>query len=478
MEEKNEKKEKQSFIKRLFSGGLSKLNQRKKAKKPKENTYNNSPVNIMLTVQDDDDNDDKLASLNKETPAGIEFKFEKQARSAEDDVFEELNGSAHKEAFRFKPNSTYTTVLLYAIFFIVIAALIVIGIAKGSFTGALKYFLSAVSPFIVAIFVALVLERPICWLEEHLWSKLFKKKPRLALQRILSILITYVIFFGLIFILFRFVIPQLIQSIQDLTSKSEDMVDRLLIFVSEVEEKIPGVETGAIQKYITDSSTQIQNFFVQQLLPKLLQTGIATAKTIFNIIISIIVSIYMLYDKRNLKISALRIVYSILPVAKANRVSSTVSECTDIFTNFIFGKTLDSLIIGILSFIVLSIMGFPYSVLVSVIIGVTNMIPYFGPFIGAVPGAIIYLCYDPKQCLIFLIVVLIIQQLDGLVIGPKILGDSTGLSPLWVIIGTTLGGAYGNVLGMFLGVPVIAVISYLLGQLFDAVLEKKNIDIG
>ena len=148
-----EKKEKQGFFKKLFSGRLSKINLKRKSKKPKENAYNNAPVNIMLTVQDDDDNDDKLATLNKETPPGIEFKFDKQARSAEDDVFDELNGSAHKEAFRFKPNSTYTTILLYAIFFIVVAALVVIGIAKGSFSGALRYFLSAVSPFIVALFV-------------------------------------------------------------------------------------------------------------------------------------------------------------------------------------------------------------------------------------------------------------------------------------------------------------------------------------
>ena len=126
---------------------------------------------------------------------------------------------------------------------------------------------------------------------------------------------------------------------------------------------------------------------------------------------------------------------------------------------------------------VLSILRLDYAVLVSVIVGITNMIPYFGPFIGAVPGILLYLCIRPLDAVIFAIMILVLQQFDGWILGPKILGDSTGLSPLWVIFGITIGGAYGGVIGMFLGVPLVAVVAYLLNQAVQSVLKKKRLDI-
>ncbi len=445
-------------------------------KENKKEPYDNSPVKIGFTVPSNEDGE--AEHIPEDLPNGIELRKNDHVRSAEDDIFESLNGSAHKEALKFTPNSKYTTILVYAIIFVLIASLIFIGINKGTILGAIIFFFQSAAPFLVALFVALVLERPVSFLEENLWGKVFRKKPRKGLKRALAILVTYLIFFGLIFILFYFVIPQLIQSIMDLSRQSDEMINALLGFVREIEQRVPGLELGDIEKAIVDQSQDIMAYIGTSIVPKLLNFGIRTAKTIFSVLISLIVSIYILYDKRNLKVSSLRALYSVLPISKATGFSSVASECVEIFTNFVFGKTLDSLIIGMLSFIVLSIGRFPYAVLVAVIIGVTNMIPYFGPFIGAVPGGIIYLCIDGKMCLAFLIIVLIIQQLDGLVIGPKILGDSTGLSPLWVIIGTTIGGAYGGVPGMFLGVPTIAVISFLTGRLIDKILAKKRIDIS
>ena len=134
--------------------------------------------------------------------------------------------------------------------------------------------------------------------------------------------------------------------------------------------------------------------------------------------------------------------------------------------------------IGIICFIATSLLDLEYAVLISVIVGITNMIPYFGPFIGAVPGVVLYLCIKPLDAVVFVIMIFILQQFDGWVLGPKILGDSTGLSPLWVIFGITVGGAYGGVIGMFLGVPVVAVAAYLLNQAVSGVLKKKRIDIS
>lgn len=139
---------------------------------------------------------------------------------------------------------------------------------------------------------------------------------------------------------------------------------------------------------------------------------------------------------------------------------------------------MDSLIIGILCFIAMSILQLPYSLLLSVIVGITNMIPYFGPIIGAIPGFVIYLFIDPKLSLFFAIMILILQQFDGLYLGPKILGDLTGIKPLWVIFGIVIGGAYFGAVGMFLGVPTVAVFMYLADLFIESKLKKKKIDLS
>ncbi len=137
------------------------------------------------------------------------------------------------------------------------------------------------------------------------------------------------------------------------------------------------------------------------------------------------------------------------------------------------GKTIDSLIIGVLSLIVMSVIQLPYGLLLSVIVGVTNMIPYFGPFIGAIPGVIIYLVIEPKYAIIYVIMILVLQQFDGLYLGPKILGDLTGIKPLWVIFGITVGGAYFGVLGMFLGVPTVAVVMHIVNVIMEKKIKKR-----
>ena len=146
-----------------------------------------------------------------------------------------------------------------------------------------------------------------------------------------------------------------------------------------------------------------------------------------------------------------------------------------IFSGFVRGKLLDSLIIGILCFIGCSILNMPYTPLISVVVGVTNVIPFFGPFLGAIPSALLILLVSPLQCLYFVLFILLLQQLDGNVIGPKILGGSTGISSLWVIIAILIGGGFGGVLGMFLGVPVFACIHSAVSFLCESSLRKKGV---
>ena len=210
-----------------------------------------------------------------------------------------------------------------------------------------------------------------------------------------------------------------------------------------------------------------------------------------NFIVAIIVSIYMLLDKDILSRSFKRIVYSIFRKERAIYVWSTFKHANDIFSGFIIGKTIDSLIIGIICLLGMKLfnIGSSYAVIVSIFVGLTNMIPYFGPFIGAIPSIlVISLSVSPKQGLAFLIFVIILQQFDGNILGPKILGDKTGLRPIWIIF------AYikrifqkiwqyikkrwiGGIVGMFLGVPCVAVISSILDDIVEHNLEKQNVNL-
>ena len=183
----------------------------------------------------------------------------------------------------------------------------------------------------------------------------------------------------------------------------------------------------------------------------------------------------MLSDKKPLKNSLRSIVYAFVPVKHITTVVEILREAYNLFSSFIIGKALDSAIIGCLCFLLMSILQLPYAVLISVIVGVTNMIPYFGPFIGAVPGVVILLLISPVKAVIFTVLILVLQQFDGLILGPKILGNSTGLKPLWIIIAITIGGKIGGVLGMFLGVPVVAFLRYLANRILAHQLHKRHL---
>jgi predicted PurR-regulated permease PerM len=257
------------------------------------------------------------------------------------------------------------------------------------------------------------------------------------------------------------------------------MYDEFYKFLNTLETKTT-LNFSWVEDKIKETSPELITLgtdIVTNLLPKLLNFSISILKLVINILLSIAISVYMLYDKRKLSKNSTRVLYALVPKKKASAILQLAKECGNIFSKYIVGATTDSLMVGIVCFTMMSILRLDYAVLISVIIGVTNLIPYFGPFIGAVPGMLLFLCIDPIKAVIFAIMILVLQQIDGWIIAPKILGDSTGLTPLWVIFGITVGGAYGGVVGMFLGVPSVAVIAYLSNLFITKRLEKKHIDI-
>ena len=193
-----------------------------------------------------------------------------------------------------------------------------------------------------------------------------------------------------------------------------------------------------------------------------------------DFLVGIIVSVYMLAMKEQSLARCCKLLYGVCKEAHARWIARAVRRADGIFSGFVRGKLLDSLIIGILCLIGCTILGMPYAPLVSLIVGVTNVIPFFGPFMGAVPSAFLILLVSPKKCLFFVIFVIVLQQFDGNILGPKILGDATGISSFWVVVAILVGGGFGGVLGMFLGVPVFACLQVLVKYLVDRRLRRRN----
>ena len=240
---------------------------------------------------------------------------------------------------------------------------------------------------------------------------------------------------------------------------------------------------GAIvENILNHASENIQNWIQTDLLRQMnvLMTNITTGainvlSEVFNFLVGCIVSVYMLFGKETFAAQIKKMLYAGMQVERANKKLHITRKSNEIFGGFIIGKIIDSAIIGVLCFIGITILDMPYILLVSVIVGVTNVIPFFGPYIGAIPSTILIALADPLKGLYFLIFIIALQQLDGNVIGPKILGNSTGLSAFWVVFSILLGGGLFGFIGMIIGVPTFAVIYYIVKMVVEEKLKKKKL---
>ena len=384
---------------------------------------------------------------------------------------------------RFRANSRYFTIMVYCLAFVFFSILIFKFI--GNMNTTLSFISSAIntiSQFIVGAFIAFVLYPAVKFFYRKIFTGRLNIKSQKA-AKMLSVLCTYIITLGIITILLVFIVPQIYSSLSEIANRLPVWYNNALDFIKNLEQRYPDVtflDYDYINNKIESALPLITNYItgmMSSLLPVIFTTSMAIVKGLVNFIISIMVSVYMISDHKNLFYHGKRLLYSIVPVKTADTARNIARESANIFSGFIIGKAIDSLIIGIICFFAMLIFKFPYAMLISVIVGITNMIPYFGPYIGGIIGGIIILIVNPIQVVFFAILILVLQQFDGLFLGPKILGESTGLRPLWVIFAITVGGSLCGVLGMFLGVPVVAVIGYILNIIVDHFLKKKDVTV-
>lgn len=369
---------------------------------------------------------------------------------------------------------TLVSNMWYIIALVAIIAIIFLMIANwGVVLAVIGKFLTILMPFILGFFFACFINP----LVKRVHSLLNRMKPGKGakIKKAFSVIISYVVVIGVITVLLIYIIPQIKESIGELGNTIQDGYQYMITHQKELNEKIPFIGLGGGIEYIKEFAYKKIMSNGSEILPYVYHVSSSLLTTSYNVLMGLVISIYIILDMKKLKRSARKVVYALSPKKKEQEVWQTMKQCSHIFNGFLIGKMIDSLIIGILCLIAMSILKLPYALLLSLIVCITNMIPYFGPIIGAIPGVMIYLFIDIRYAFIFALMILILQQFDGLYLGPKILGDQTGIKPLWVIFGITVGGAYFGVMGMFLGVPVVAVIMYLLQLFLDKKLKKKNI---
>lgn len=348
--------------------------------------------------------------------------------------------------------------------------------------------ITILKPVIYGLIIAYLLSPCVNYLEKHLFFPLFYEKWRLNKNkknkkriRFLCIFITLLITIMVVIGLFYLIIPQLFISISSLIASFPANYENFSKQFQEIFIHNPNLESNVVNSLDT-LSEYIEKFLNTQILPRVNQFFIQFSSGIINFIgviknlfIGFIVSIYVMSSKELFAAQAKKFAYALLKPYKANIVIKNLRLTNDMFSGFISGKLLDSFIIGILCFIGAKMMNIPYPILVSVIIGVTNIIPFFGPYLGAIPCGVLILLVDPLRFVYFIIFIILLQIFDGNILGPKILGHSTGLSSFWVIVAILLGGGLFGIIGMFIGVPVFAVIYALVKAFINRALIAHNL---
>jgi len=353
----------------------------------------------------------------------------------------------------------------------------------------LSMIFKALQPIIFGVVFAYVLNPLLNIYEKYIFTKLFSRIMKNNPEKVkgtsraagifLSVLTGVAVAAGLILM----IVPELYVNVVKLVNNMPTYFKNVNEFINNIVEENPQIPAfmDNFLASLDDISNDLMNFATEKFLPNAnsfitkLSAGIyGTLKTLLNVIIGIIAAIYLLASKETYAAVARKLVYAFLKKDKAEKTIELVEYTDDRFGGFLIGKIVDSAIIGVICFIVCSVFQIPYTLLVSAIVGVTNVIPFFGPFIGAIPTALLILLVNPVKAFTFVIIIIVIQQFDGNILGPKILGDRTGLDSFGVIFAILLAGGLFGIAGMILGVPLFAVIFGLINKACDKNLKEKN----
>ena len=356
-----------------------------------------------------------------------------------------------------------------------------------SVSAAVEHVNKVLQPIMIGFVMAFLMNPIMGFFEKRLDTVLKKicktEEGAKKANRTLSSILALIILTGIVVFIIATIVPNLISTIIYLVNHIEEQIAGVLDWCNEItkgryEESLMRAKDNNIGDLV-DKAMGFLNQYVDydesDMMSLVTNSVLTVGKLIVNIIIGMFVSVYVLVSKETFKAQAKKLICGIFVPKYSNIILEISRKSADIFYGFIIGKIIDSIVIGIICYIGCLIMSMPYPVLVSVIVGVTNIVPVFGPYIGAVPTVIIIFLTEPMQGIYFLIFVLILQQIDGNLIGPKILGDSTGISSFWVVFAVVVGAGFFGVGGMIVAVPIVAIIYYIIGRIADYLVEKRNL---
>ncbi len=379
-------------------------------------------------------------------------------------------------------NKKYTTIAAYT--FITICLSIVFFHFMMNIEAYMEKYrdiVGVLQPFTIGFIIAYLLSFILNFFEQRVFQLSGFPKLSKKLKKGLGIVCTYITAGLISFIFLNFVLPQLLESIAGIVNNIPAPTD-----LNEYTNNL----TRQLRNYFDLTTTQIDfineriyeftGWFIQLItdsIPVFLNSIMNFASSLWNIALGLIISVYLLVAKENLFALSNKIISALFSQKHTATILELGNRTNSIFGRFISGRILDSTIIGILTFIVLAIFDMPFTALIAFIVGVTNIIPFFGPFIGAIPSAIIILFESPIQALWFCLIILIIQQIDGNIIGPKIMGDSIGISSFWILFSILVAGNLFGIVGMIMGVPLFALIYSIAKDIIEFRIKQKGLPI-
>ena len=343
-----------------------------------------------------------------------------------------------------------------------------------------------ISPFIYGFVMAYLLGPIYNYIIKKFYpllkGKTKKNTTALKISKVISTVICLLVLFGVVTGITALIVPQLIESIRILSQTLPGRMDQVNEWTQNIFSNMGNQE---IAETLSNGYEEIQGTLLEwvqhtllpgvgSLMQRVSSSVILTIRTIFNVVIGVIVCVYFLNGKETFRAQYKKIVNAFLSKKHAEELFDFTAFTNHTFGGFITGKIIDSLIIGLICFVSMTLLRLPYPVLISTIIGITNIIPFFGPFIGAIPSLFIIVIVNPIQALVFLVLIVVLQQVDGNIIGPRILGSSIGIASFWVMFAIIVGGGLFGFLGMVLGVPIFAVIYYYIGKYLERRLEKEH----
>ncbi len=350
-----------------------------------------------------------------------------------------------------------------------------------SLLGAVNSLLDILFPFLLGFVIAFILAPMVNRTERFLRARVFRKKPHPKASRCIGILWSYILLILAIGTFIYILVPQLIQSVRSISSYVASYLTTHTDDINRLIEQIPVMTGGegqelalSLEGLISEGISQVITYS-NVLVTNVLYISMSISNFVVQIFIALIAGVYLLIEKEHFSVQGKKIMFAFLPENVVKLLVDWLRRCHHIFSGFIYGKIVDSLIIGVICYVAMLALRIDYALLISVVVGVTNLLPFFGPFIGAVPSIVILLMIDPLQALKFAIMVLVLQQVDGNIIGPRVLGDSLGISPFWIMVAIIVGSGLFGFAGIVLGAPVFAVIYAIIRTVVDWKLTQKGL---